>query len=96
MRKRKPPADAFIFYHLGVMNIREYKYMTHEQRKALATMHAYHVPLAEISTTLGVHLSTLYRELKRGGAEKPGDTYDPDVAEKALKDNFKKRGRVCA
>ena len=97
MRKRKPPADAFIFsLFLGVMNISKYKYMTYEQRKALATMHQYHVPLTEISATLGVHLATLYRELKRGGVEKTGDVYDPDVAEKALKDNFKKRGRACA
>ena len=96
MRKRKPPADALFFYYVGVMNISKYKYMTYEQRKALATMHAYNVPLSTISSTLGVHLATLYRELKRGGVEKAGDIYDPDMAEKALKDNFKKRGRVCA
>jgi IS30 family transposase len=78
------------------MNISKYKYMSYEQRKTLATMRKYNIPVAEISETLGIHPATLYRELKRGGAEKPGDTYDPDVAEKALKDNFKKRGRVCA
>ncbi len=88
-----PPPTHYFFRE--VTGIDSYKYMTYEQRKALATMHAYHIPLTEISSTLGVHLATLYRELKRGGVEKQGDVYDPDKAEQAIKEHFKKRGRKC-
>ena len=70
--------------------------MTLEQRKALEEMHRSGVPLTEISRTLGVHLATLYRELKRGGAERPGDAYSAMRAEYVLKDNLKKRGRKSA
>lgn len=67
--------------------------MTWEQRKSLEAMRRQGIPIAEISKALGVHLATLYRELKRGGAERPGDTYSATRAEYVLKDNFKKRGR---
>jgi len=86
-----------LFFCKGVMSIRQYRYMTYAQRKELAKLYTKHVPLPIISETIGVHLATIYRELKRGGAKKIGDVYSPEIAESALKANFKRRGQhACA
>lgn len=84
------------FLQTEVIKTRKYKYLTYEQRRVLGTMHKHNIPLPEISRALDVHIATVYRELKRGGAEKPGDTYDPDVAENAIRESFSKRGKACA
>lgn len=81
---------------MGAVNIRSYKYVTWEQRKTLEELYGAGVPIAEISQALGIHQATLYRELKRGGAEKPGDTYSATRAQYTLKGNFKRRGRKSA
>ncbi len=66
--------------------------MTYEQRKAFAEMHnSRGASPMELGSALGVHLATVYRELKRGGAEEQG-VYDPDKAERTIRDNFRKRG----
>lgn len=72
------------------MKIGEYKYLTFEQRKVLATMHEYHIPLKEISKALDVHLATIYRELKRGYVS---GGYDPIAAQAVADQNIKKRGK---
>jgi len=59
-------------------------------------MYSRHVPMPEISEKLGIHLATLYRELKRGGAENAGDAYNPEMAQSTLKEHFKRRGHSCA
>ena len=75
-----------------MIEIRHYRYMTYEQRKALAEMYnGGGASPMEIGSALGVHLATVYRELKRGWTEEQG-AYDPDKAERTIKDNFRKRG----
>lgn len=71
--------------------------MSYAQRKELAKLYAKQVPLPAISAKIGVHLATIYRELKRGGVNKVGEAYSPELAESVLKAHFKKKGKhVCA
>ncbi len=66
--------------------------MTYEQRKVLEAMYndGDASPM-EMGSALGVYLATVYRELKRGWVEEQG-VYDPDKAERTIKDSFRKRG----
>lgn len=69
----------------------KYKYLTIEQRRALATMYEYNIPPKEISKALDVHLATVYREIKRGTTS---SGYDPVAAQAATDRNIKRRGKT--
>ena len=43
------------------------KYLTFDDRKRFESLHTAGVPLKVIAKTLGINLSTAYRELIRGG-----------------------------
>lgn len=45
---------------------RHFKQITHPMRQLIETWHRQRVPAREIAARLGVHRSTIYRELKRG------------------------------
>ena len=69
----------------------KYKYLTIEQRRALATMYEYHIPPKEISKALDVQLATVDREIKRGTTS---GGYDPVAAQAATDRNIKRRGKT--
>ena len=73
------------------------RYLTYEDRKSIAALYADGVALADIASALGVHLATIYRELARGNTgELDGNGrsgYNAELAQRALKDSIKHRGR---
>ena len=88
---RKTLPTHYFFDNWGALKMGKYRYLTIEQRRALATMYEYHIPPKEISKALDVHLATVYRELKRGNV--PGG-YDPIAAQAATDRNIKRRGKT--
>lgn len=73
-----------------------YRYLTYEDRRKLAALYAAGESLTDIAFELGVHLATVYRELKRGTTgELDGNGrngYDPELAQRTVQDSFKRKG----
>ncbi len=67
-------------------------YLTYDQRLSIEQMFDDGFKPADIAQKIGVHLSTLYREKKRG-AILHGKEYSADVAQCKAIQNFKSRGR---
>lgn len=67
--------------------------MTYEDRKSLERLYANGAELSDIADTLGVHISTVYRELVKGSTDildKNGRVgYDAGLAQKATQTNLK-------
>jgi len=84
--------------------VRRYKYITFQDRKALAAAYERGERAADIAERLGVTTATIYRELKRGeSADESGNVvldrnqrraYNPVIAQQTVQANFKRRGRV--
>ena len=74
-----------------------YCYISFEDRKKLERMYLDGLTLPEIAEQLGVHLATVYRELRRGSTgmlDKNGRSeYKAAVAQRTLIESFKRRGR---
>ena len=73
-----------------------YKYISYDQRKTIAEMWAGGARPLDIAEVLGVHVSSVYHELRRGvtGEQHNGrDVYDADIAQTTLNERFKRRGR---
>ena len=72
------------------------RYLTYEDRKSIEALYTAGVSLADIASELGVHLATIYRELKRGGTgELDGNGrggYSAELAQKTVQDSIKRRG----
>lgn len=71
--------------------MRKYKYLTIEQRRAMATMFQNKAQPKDISKALNVHLATVYREMKRC----KGGGYDPEAVQRSVTENIKRRGRTA-
>lgn len=70
------------------------RYLTYEDRKNLETLYNEGVSLPEIASKLGVHLSTVYRELIRGDTGYDGiRNYSANLAQRNFNKSLKQRGR---
>lgn len=73
------------------------KNLTYEDRKKLEKLYAENINFSEIALTLGVHIATIYREIKRGYTGEIDDNgnycYSAAVAQANTKENLSRRGR---
>ena len=81
----------------GGENVRNYRYLTLADREALESRYLKGERPQDIADALGVHVATIYKELKRGDT---GDIdrnmrqgYSAKLAQLRLQKNFKCRGR---
>ncbi len=76
-----------------------YNHLTWDKRITIANFLKINMKIKDISKVLGVHNSTIYRELKRGQYEHLNDNltteirYSPDIAHKKYQENLKNKGR---
>lgn len=72
-----------------------YEYLTFEDRQNIEKWHAAGDRAIDIAARLNKYPATIYKELRRGfTGEKDGkQVYSAEVAEAAVKDSFKNRGR---
>lgn len=73
------------------------RYFTYDDRKQLEDRYNAGTALTEIADSLGVHLSTIYRELNRGNTGELDANgragYSAELAQKAMLESLKRRGR---
>lgn len=74
-----------------------YRYMTLADRQKLESLYLKGKRVQDIADELGVHVATVYKELKRGetgGLDRNmRSEYSATLAQRRLAENFKKRGR---
>ena len=74
-----------------------YRYMTLADRQKLESLYLKGERVQDIADELGVHVATVYKELKRGetgGLDRNmRSEYSATLAQRRLAENFKKRGR---
>lgn len=66
-----------------------YKHMTYEQRKELKRLLDTGCSKSAIAENLGVHLATVYREIRRGEVD---GVYDPEYSENTYQEMLNERG----
>ena len=75
-----------------------YRHLTFEDRKRFETMYASGVTLADAASALGVHLSTIYRELIRGSTGEMDANgrigYAAEIAQKASLERLKRKSET--
>ena len=73
------------------------KYFTYEDRKHFEEQYNAGAALSDIADTLGVHISTIYRELNRGSTGEIDANgragYDAELAQKTMLESLKRRGK---
>ncbi len=81
------------------MERKKYKHLSWTQRLCIENYLKINMPIKEIAEHLGVHVSTIYRELKRGRYEHldgatwiTEDRYSPDIAEECYRANLAAKG----
>ena len=78
--------------------MRNYKHLTFTDRLKIEAWERVGTSPRVMADELGVHISTIYRELKRGRYERLNsdltteDRYSPDIAEKKYQDNLRAKG----
>lgn len=81
----------------GGENVRNYRYLTLADREKLESHYLKGERPQDIADTLGVHVATIYKELKRGDTGKLDSNmrqgYSATLAQYRLQQNFKCRGR---
>lgn len=82
----------------GVKVPKQFKTVEFEDRKQIAAMYASGAIAADIAQKIGVSATTIYAELKRGQDGVTLDknfrpAYDPDLAQKRVQENLRRRGR---
>ena len=102
---RKVHARKCRFYKMAVHetkpqggeNVRNYRYLTLADRETLEASYLKGARPQDIADTLGVHVATIYKELKRGDTGKLDGNmrqgYSATLAQYRLQQNFKCRGR---
>lgn len=76
----------------------KYKHLTFTDRLQIEAWQKVNIKPAQMAAELGVHISTIYRELKRGVYTRLNsdltteERYSPDIAEKKYRDNLKVKG----
>jgi len=75
----------------------KYKYLSITDRKRLAAWYLNGERPSDIAEWLGVHTATIYNELQRGQTGERDRNqrleYDPELAQRRVQENFKRRGR---
>lgn len=66
MRKRFQAFFALFFYRKRGAVVREYRYLTHDDRLLIEKLYARGIAPSDIASVVGVSLATIYRELPRG------------------------------
>ena len=80
------------------IKMRNYKHLTYTQRLQIETLLKVKTPVKTIADTLGVHKSTIYREIKRGLYTRLTseyefiESYSPDIADKEYRNHLKAKG----
>lgn len=71
---------------------RSYSHLSREQRQVIADSLAIGKSVKDIAATLGLHISTVYREIERG---KNPDTnkYEPEFSENKYQSNLADKGK---
>ena len=74
---------------------KKYKYITYEDRLYIKKMCEDNIPVKQMAMILEVDMSTLYRELRKGGVElvkyqkdispEQRKKYDPEIAQKNIR-----------
>ena len=64
------------------------RYLTFEDRKRFESLHNAGVPLKVIAKTLGINLSTAYRELARGGDGPINERWSKNYSAEVAQANF--------
>lgn len=89
-------AAALFFERIEAM--RHFYHLTHDDRiKIEALLKEKHTP-KEIANNIGCHISTIYRELKRGRYEHRNsdwtteERYSPDIADEKYRENLAAKG----
>lgn len=79
--------------------MRRFKHLSFTQRLQLEAYLKAKLPKKEIAKLLGVHISTVYREIKRGSYKRLNSktyefhmSYSPDISEKKYRDNLSCKG----
>lgn len=74
-----------------------YRYMTLADRQKLESLYLKGERVQDIADTIGVHVATVYKELKRGETGRLDRNMRPEysatLAQRRLTENFRKRGR---
>ena len=74
-----------------------YRYLTLADRQALEALYLKGERVQDIADNIGVHVATVYKELKRGETGKLDRNmrkeYSAKLAQRRLAENFRKRGR---
>lgn len=74
-----------------------YRYMTLADRQKLESLYLKGERVQDIADAIGVHVATVYKELKRGetgGLDRNmRREYSATLAQRRLAENFRKRGR---
>ena len=74
----------------------KYKYLSLNDRKRLAAWYLNGERPSDIAEWLGVHTATIYNELQRGQTGERDRNqrleYDPELAQRRVQENFKRRG----
>ena len=100
MRKRFYTFFALFFYRKRGAEVREYRYLTHDDRLLIEKLYAHGITPSSIAGVVGVSLATIYRELPRGytGKRYPGGrkVYSAEKAQQTTDQNIKRRGRTPA
>ena len=78
----------------------KYRYLTFEDRKKIEAWYLNGDRPAELCVRLSCHLTTLYTELQRGATgtldKNQREGYSAELAERRLRENFKRRGKKRA
>lgn len=101
MRKEAKASGRIIFlpekYRKRGENVRNYRYLTFGDREKIETEYAAGGCPADIAIDLGVHVATIYKELKRGDTGQLDKNmrreYSAELAQRRLIESFKCRGR---
>ena len=78
--------------------MRHFNHLSFDQRLKLEAYLKVQLPKKQIAELLGVHISTVYREVKRGVYEHLNSDYttelrySPDIAEDAYQENMRAKG----
>lgn len=101
MRKEAKASGRIIFllekHRKRGENVRNYRYLTFGDREKIETEYAAGGRPADIAIDLGVHVATIYKELKRGDTGQLDKNmrreYSAELAQRRLIESFKCRGR---
>jgi IS30 family transposase len=101
MRKEAKASGRIIFlpekHRKRGENVRNYRYLTFGDREKIETEYAAGGRPADIAIGLGVHVATIYKELKRGDTGQLDKNmrrqYSAELAQRRLIESFKCRGR---